>query len=81
MLNTLQAQDISGIPSSRLVTLAMMKKIPFHKDPETRMLMFDFADLQHWKDGLFKPLNPDSRLLAQGRRSDKLSNNNAEDVQ
>jgi hypothetical protein len=48
MLTVRQAQDLIGVGAGQLLLLALTQQIPFHKDPESRLILFDPHTLLHW---------------------------------
>ena len=48
MLTARQAQDLTGIGAGQLLLLALTAQIPCHKDPDTRIVLFDQSTLQQW---------------------------------
>jgi len=45
MLSLNKAVDVTGIPGPELLLLALSGRIPFAKDPDTRLIFFDSASL------------------------------------
>ena len=48
MLTARQAQALTGIGAGQLLLLALTSQIPSHKDPDTRIVLFDPLTLQEW---------------------------------
>jgi hypothetical protein len=48
MLTAKQAQNLIGVGAGQLLLLALTRQIPFHQDPDSRLIFFDPAILQEW---------------------------------
>jgi hypothetical protein len=48
MLTVRQAQDLIGVEAGQLLLLALTQQIPSHKDPDSRLILFDPHTLLDW---------------------------------
>ena len=48
MLTAKEAQDLIGVGAGQLLLLALTNQIPFHQDPESRLILFERSNLMEW---------------------------------
>src|ERR1700730_12590268 len=48
MLTPRQARELTGVPSGRLILLALTGQLPSSKDPKTKAIVFEEDSLRAW---------------------------------
>jgi hypothetical protein len=60
MLTVKQAQKLTGVGAGQLLLLALTRQIPSHKDPDSRLVLFEPSALLEWSQSPWNKLSPSS---------------------